>query len=60
MTYLAVYLIIGIIITFLLTQLINDSDLIDMGKTGVFLWILFITSLWPLVFLMILSHYFKD
>jgi len=60
MTYLAVYLIIGIIITFLLTQIIPDDGLSEMGDLGIFLWILFITSLWPLVFLMILSQYFKD
>ena len=60
MTYLAVYFLIGIIITFLLTQIIPDDGLIEMGGVGIFLWILFITLLWPLVFFMILSQYFKD
>jgi len=60
MTYLAVYLIIGIIITFLLTQIIPDDGLSEMGGTGVFLWISFITFLWPLVFMIIISEYFKD
>ena len=60
MTYLALYFIIRIIVTFLLTHFTPNDSLSDMGSTGVFLWISFITFLWPLVFMMIISQYFKD
>ena len=60
MTYLALYIIIGISVTFLLTHFTPNESLSDMGGTGVFLWISFITFLWPLVFIMIISQYFKD
>lgn len=60
MTYLALYFIIGIIITFLLTHFTPNDSLSDMGSSGVFLWISFITFLWPLVFMIIISEYFKD
>lgn len=60
MTYLALYFIIGIMITLLLTHFTPNESLSDMGGAGIFIWILFITLLWPLVFLIILSQYFKD
>jgi len=60
MTYFILYFLIGIVITTLVTQTIPNEPLNELGGLGVFLWISFMTFLWPLFFILMFIQYFKD